>query len=499
MQKVIDGLQNFFVKNDTWIFFSVILAFSYVFMQTNQNLGWKEFLGWISSFTILSIGTLIFSSERRNLRAKKSAIVYWSLWFTSVACVPILIFFLAQISNIFEDMDRLLNYGLVKNLDIIVAILVISFSLLEVMLFFSEKTKKNEFRVRWVQYFTLPRLFFISIAIFAFLLTMASNAFQASTANADNFTYVGLYISCTFQLFLIFGSYYLFYHINHHFLFNKILRKKGIIAYVASLVGLLLALTPLLNMIINQFPVIDRLQMHTLYHSESIFSDINYLFPILTLIGSFPLIIFIEFNKKEKDITALRKEKSEAELNLLKQQINPHFFFNTLNNLYAMSLDKSDQTPEMILKLSELMRFVIYKGKQENVLLTDEVKYIEDYIDLQKLRLHKKVDISFNKEGDLSAIEVPPLLFINLIENAFKHGIEPAENASYLNIDLEVSYNQLIFRCENSFEQDIHSAESKGIGIENLRKRLHILYPDEHHLTLEQKDETFIAVLSIDL
>lgn len=120
-------------------------------------------------------------------------------------------------------------------------------------------------------------------------------------------------------------------------------------------------------------------------------------FPVLIILLSAPVLVALQWYEQDNQIVNLQKEKSETELNFLKQQINPHFFFNTLNNLYALSITKDQQTPEVILQLSELMRYVIYKGKEESVSLKEEIKYIEDYIQLQQIRLHKQLDFQFDK------------------------------------------------------------------------------------------------------
>ena len=145
------------------------------------------------------------------------------------------------------------------------------------------------------------------------------------------------------------------------------------------------------------------------------------------MLATTPIILTVQWFKQSNEIADLEREKSATELNLLKQQINPDIFINTLNNLYALSLTKDEKTPEVILQLSELMRYVIKRGKEEVVPILEEIKYIEDYVWLQNIRLHKKLDFSFEKNIDDLSLKIPPLLFINLVENAFKHGIEPAE------------------------------------------------------------------------
>ncbi len=178
-----------------------------------------------------------------------------------------------------------------------------------------------------------------------------------------------------------------------------------------------------------------------------------------------------------------------SELDLLKQQLNPHFFFNTLNNLYALSLQQSRQTPESILQLSELMRYVIYKGQEAAVNIREEIKYVEGYMELQQIRLKKPLDLQFTQEISDDAPVIPPMLLIVFVENAFKHGWNPAEDAARLHLHLTCNARQLTFSCENSFEGETTS--NTGIGLSNLQKRLALLYPGRHVLKTAVKNHTF--------
>ena len=231
--------------------------------------------------------------------------------------------------------------------------------------------------------------------------------------------------------------------------------------------------------------------------NQHIFAIENGGFAIGVIALSIPVILVIQWFNQNSEINVLEREKAQTELNLLKQQINPHFFFNTLNNLYALSLAKSDATPEVVLQLSELMRYVIYKGKNNRVAISEEVKYLEDYIQLQQIRLNKTLDLSFEKKISNQNLMIPPLLLIILIENAFKHGIEPAENASFLHIELTSDQQFIIFECVNSYEPVLESSE--GIGLSNLKRRLELTYPNQYQLDIDQTKDTFKARLKIEI
>ncbi len=193
----------------------------------------------------------------------------------------------------------------------------------------------------------------------------------------------------------------------------------------------------------------------------------------------------------------LRNERTYAELSLLKSQINPHFFFNTLNNLYGLALEKSDQTPELILRLSGMMRYIIYQGQHDWVSLQDEIDYLNNFIELQHVRFQKRVSVSFNTAIEQD-IKVPPLLFINLIENAYKHGVEKLTDNAYVLINLTVKRQQLTFEIANNYDPTEQN-NIIGIGLSNLRKRLMLLYPDKHQLTITDSQNRYHVILVLTL
>ncbi len=344
----------------------------------------------------------------------------------------------------------------------------------------------------------IPKLSIIISLLISLLLIPASNNFQEMVKElswASTFTKYFYYV---LQYFVVVISYYAYYFINHKILFNGVFKKKGILFYILGLVLLVVLLPPIQNLILLMFPVIADLKIHVLAINQNVFATINYSFAVFVLIWTFPLILIIEWYNQESRFNVLEKEKAQVELDLLKQQINPHFFFNTLNNLYAMSLTKDERTPETILKLSELMRFVIYKGKEEKVKLSHEVKYIQDYLDLQLIRFKKNIDLKFEQNIENEQVEIAPLLFIILIENAFKHGIEPAENDGFIHISIDQKGDELKFSCKNSFEQK-EEENNSGIGIENLKSRLNLIYPNEHKLQINKDKMSFTAKLNLKL
>ncbi|MBQ4801633.1 sensor histidine kinase [Aquimarina sp. MMG015] len=191
-------------------------------------------------------------------------------------------------------------------------------------------------------------------------------------------------------------------------------------------------------------------------------------------------------------IKQIENDQLHLELSSLKNQINPHFFFNTLNNLYALSLEKSDQTPSVILKLSEMMRYTIYDCKEQEVSLEGELTYIENFIALQKVRHHKRGVITLKNDIDNTNIKIAPMILIVFIENAFKHGFDLLDKEAFINISLKNEDNILQFYIENNFSNSTEKHE-KGIGLENVKRRLALIYPDTHELKIV-KNETLFSV-----
>ena len=195
----------------------------------------------------------------------------------------------------------------------------------------------------------------------------------------------------------------------------------------------------------------------------------------------------------------LRIEKQEAELSYLRSQTNPHFLFNTLNNIYSLTRDKSDQAPESILRLSKILRFMLYETGGAFISIEQELKIIDDYIALEKLRYDESLRINFNYDVEDMKQAIPPLLLIPLVENAFKHGVSETRGRPFVDIHLSVKNRQLKFVVKNSVEDAPAEKDVKeNIGLSNLRRQLELLYSD-HNLTVQHDNNFFTAVLKINL
>ncbi|WP_211220162.1 sensor histidine kinase [Hugenholtzia roseola] len=209
--------------------------------------------------------------------------------------------------------------------------------------------------------------------------------------------------------------------------------------------------------------------------------------------------ILKEYLKKQDYLVKAENEQLKTELSLLKAQINPHFLFNTLNNLYGLIIqNQNEKASEVTLKLSDLMRYVLESSRLERVSLRKEIKFIEDYLSLEKIRLSDNTEVRFEVSGIEADLFIPPLLFIPLVENAFKHGLQKPFDANFAHFSLSFQGKELYFEALNSIGNAKQSSR-KGVGLDNLKKRLSLLYPQSHHLEFEQNQYSFRAVLIINL
>ena len=225
----------------------------------------------------------------------------------------------------------------------------------------------------------------------------------------------------------------------------------------------------------------------------AMFRNLIYVYPVVGLGSAIYFVIHwaINFQRSQE----LEKEKLAVELKMLKSQVNPHFLFNSINNIYALALEKSDKTPDALLKLSELLHSMLYECSGNKIILEKEVHLIHNYLNLEKLRYSKKVDIFFKVSGETKNFEISPLLLVPLVENSFKHGVSESIDKCWVKIDMEVVNNKLIFKIENSKVKRINgevASTEYGIGLENLQKRLKLEYLDHHELQIDDSEESLM-------
>jgi two-component system, LytTR family, sensor histidine kinase AlgZ len=207
---------------------------------------------------------------------------------------------------------------------------------------------------------------------------------------------------------------------------------------------------------------------------------------------------WFEFEAKKKEI---ENERLTAELTFLKAQINPHFLFNTLNNLYYLAYSKSENTTEVIAKLSQMMRYMIYESDHPQVLLSKEIDYMRSYISLERLRLNNQIPIKFEVEGNPETHKIAPLILIPFLENAFKHGVSGNDPAAWVNLSIKLQGKECIYTVENSKIHSVNSddRERSGIGLQNVKRRLELSYPGQHVLSINDQPNQFSIQLKLTL
>jgi LytS/YehU family sensor histidine kinase len=231
---------------------------------------------------------------------------------------------------------------------------------------------------------------------------------------------------------------------------------------------------------------------HAFYHIISVY-NLRDLFVLIAL-G------YIQHSlQQDRQISELNHQRVESELNYLKMQIQPHFFFNTLNNIYALTIRKSDKAAPLIAKHAEIMRYILYESSREQVSLKQEVGFLKNYAEIETMHYSEEMDISFETQGinDMALIE--PMLLLPFVENTFKHGIREETGRGYIHIIVSLVEKDLFVEIKNTKPQDVNGNKVKGIGLLNASKRLQMLYPDKHEIEIQEDDHTYQLRLSLIL
>jgi two-component system, LytTR family, sensor kinase len=220
-------------------------------------------------------------------------------------------------------------------------------------------------------------------------------------------------------------------------------------------------------------------------------------YPVTFVAVAIKLLKYWYANKQAQQILA--QEKLQAELQFLKTQIHPHFLFNTLNNLYALTLKKSDRAPEMVLKLSELINYMLYECASDVVPLSKEIKFIRNYVDIEKMRYGDKLDVDIRVSGEVGERKIAPLILLPFVENCFKHGASETLQQSWVKLTIDAQPHVLIIKVENNKSADNGlNGRKEGIGIQNVKRRLDLLYDGKHDLKIMNGEETFLVVLTLN-
>jgi LytS/YehU family sensor histidine kinase len=240
-------------------------------------------------------------------------------------------------------------------------------------------------------------------------------------------------------------------------------------------------------------------RMKARMHKPPLFFKIgpSFFYLLITAISTI-IRTLTEFYQNQQNKLKAETHRTNTELNYLRKQTNPHFLFNSLNSIYSLAHKKSDLVPDAIVTLSELMRYMLYETDNKTVALEKEINYIQNYIELQKLRLNNIEDIVINVHGNTKNKFIEPLLLISFIENAFKYGTD-YKGAAHVKIKIFILENNLDFWIENAIENYVKDPENSGIGLANIQNRLDLLYPNAHELTIKQDNQYYRVHLNLKL
>lgn len=286
-------------------------------------------------------------------------------------------------------------------------------------------------------------------------------------------------------------------YVNVKYLFPMYLQSNNFGIHLLYLVIASAILTPIKSFILFQLSSDVAGQHYVLNNQLTTFFS-----TFLVGSGSSIYSAMMDWLKGQNQKQELRNETLQSELKFLKSQINPHFLFNTLNSLYALTLKKSDLAPEIVLRLSEMMRYMLYECNEKQVPLEKEVNYLMNYLELEKLRHGAKLDVNLKVAGSMNYQKIAPLMFIPFVENSFKHGVSHHIAKGFVNINISADDQLLDMTIENSKTPTMPSTSLKksgGIGLANIKRRLELLYPDQYQLNISEQPNTYSVNLKINL
>lgn len=340
----------------------------------------------------------------------------------------------------------------------------------------------------------------VFLHIAAWIIVFLLPIFLTSMDKREDWSFFGRIIIRT-------GIYALIFYLSYFWLIPKLLfqgkKLKYYLSVIAIIVGLYFVNETISKSFFSRSFKRDQINYEKISKEFRLpkrpwkFDIYNYLFTSFLISGfSVGLRMSGKYNENEKKRKELEKEKLSSELAFLKNQVSPHFFFNTLNNIYSLTEINTKEAQNAILQLSKLMRYLLYESEKGDTKLSNEIAFMKNYIELMKLRLSDKIALRFSFPEEYKDVSFPPLMFIAFIENAFKHGVSNREK-SFINIELKFSGPDLVFNCKNSIFEHKEEMLDSGIGLENVKKRLSLLFPGSHQLTITQKDKVFEILLIV--
>jgi sensor histidine kinase YesM len=286
-----------------------------------------------------------------------------------------------------------------------------------------------------------------------------------------------------------------FFYFNMYFLIPRFIFKERYFAYSIWIVGLLAATMALSFVLYHYLGPYDINKFHPpLNLSRAIVFSVAFCILISSIVAIKLFQRSIVMNQRLSDLETLT---IQSELEQLKNQINPHFLFNTLNNVNMLTQTDPIKASQILIRLSDLLHYQLYDSTRNQVLLTSEIRFIEDFLNLEKIR-RDVFDFEVTLKGDLAGVFVPPLLFITFVENAVKHNLD-SENPSYVYISFELKEEGLYFNCINSKPLVAQESKAGGLGLANVKRRLELLFPENYHLAIDDKKEQFSVVLKLNI
>jgi len=335
-------------------------------------------------------------------------------------------------------------------------------------------------------------VFWIIVAIFYFFLFSWNSSFKEAT----------IIFSAGLLPVAIAVTYFFNYKLVPQFLWKKCYGRFFLYSFYTLLTGVwfsFLIVFYALIYILNNKSAIDP----SVLHPELQVMTLNFIVFFAITIKQVKRAFYMYQEKSELEKRKLNTELKlkEAELKLLKAQIHPHFLFNTLNNLYGLTLEKSDSAPELVLRLSDILDYILYRCDETQVLLSDEINNLKNYIEIEKIRYSEKLKIKVDFPLNVNNLKIAPLILLPFIENAFKHGVSNHPGVAYIHTKISLVDNTLLFKIENSKNLDLKNKNgySKGIGLKNAQKRLDLIYPNKYILKINNHKDTFSVNLTLEL
>jgi sensor histidine kinase YesM len=341
-------------------------------------------------------------------------------------------------------------------------------------------------------FFQRNRVFLLHLSFWCFYVSFYAYAISSRPGREINFTRLSLSLSMqlTFAMMVTYLNYFIF--LPRYLKYQK--AWKYFFEFVIPFAALIFLRVHAQRWVMESFGIHERYYYTTFYIVQLSFDTIL----ITIFVGMLRFATgWFELEAKRKQ---MENDKLMSELKFLKAQINPHFLFNTLNNLYYLAYSQSPNTTEVIAKLSQMMRYMIYDSNYQHVLLSKEIEYMQNYISLERLRLNNEVPITFEVEGETENKLITPMIFITFLENAFKHGVNANNPDSWVKISIKIKGNECIYVVENSKLKSVTELKEKsGIGLQNLKRRLELSYPGKHTLKTDEQSDRYFVQLNLIL